>query len=311
MILKEPYDFKLLKLLNNSNVVAGINKYITLEYGYIRQKEKVSIKPFKNDYTILTPVMVYGVTDIEKDISPFAHPLINIQGKWIALDLRPVTKLTESKESFEIRNESEFLLLVQRFILTGMWYVGNTLPLYNLKFPHIVFANWLSENISKKFGLDPGTQLQLKIIALVYYAKLFTDNWTDDDFTKLIIRLKEEVFLVKVIEEVYEKIDKLDSIDDFCSVCYTVTQNIRLKNFDTTVLINIVANNWVGLNAKELVLLSLEHPPTWISMVYAALTQKSFSRNVIGTIADKMNKRGLGDEFLKGLVYLTREYKED
>ena len=311
MILNEPYSFRTLKLLNTTETTFNINKYISIDYGFIREKEKIKIKPFEDNYVKLTPVILYGLSDVEKEITPFNHPLVNRDNNWIALDLRNMVKLTSDKENFEVRNDSEYNLAIQRFILTGMWCVGKQSSLYSLKFPHFVFANWLSENLTKKFGLDLNNQLQLRILALIYYSKLFTNEYNDDDFGKLIIRLKEDILVPTLIEEVYEKINELENIDDFCKACYDVTGNIRLKHLDTNVLINTLANNWVGLNGKELVLLSLEHPPTWISLVFASLTQRSFSKNVIGTIVDKLNKRGTGDEFLKALVYLTREYKEE
>ena len=311
MILTEPYDFKTLKLLNNTQTTFHIDKYISIDYAFIRQKEKVNIKPFEDNYTKLTPVILYGLSDVEKEITPFNHPIINKEHKWIALDLRNVVKLSSDKENFEVRNDSEYNLSIQRFILTGMWAVGKQSSLYSLKFAHFCFANWLSENLTKKFGLDLNNQLQLRILALIYYSKLFTNSYSEDDFNKLIIRLKEDILVPKLIEEVYTKINELENIDDFCKACYEVTGNIRLKSLDSNVLINTLANNWVGLNGKELVLLSLEHPPTWISLVFAALTQRSFSKNFIGNIVEKLNKKGIGDEFLKALVFLTREHKED
>ena len=311
MILTEPYEFKTLRLLNNTQTIFNINKYIAIDYAFIRNKEKVKIKPFEDDYVTLTPVILYGLSDVEKEITPFNHPIINKEGKWIALDLRNVVKLSADKENFDVRNESEYHLSLQRFILTGMWAVGKQSSLYGLKFPHFCFASWLSENLTKKFGLDLNNQLQLRVLALVYYSKLFTNNYSEEDFGKLIVRLKEDILVPKLIEEVYEKIGELENIEDFCKACYDVTGNIRLKNLDTNVLINTLANNWIGLNGKELVLLSLEHPPTWISLVFAALTQRSFSKNFIGTIVEKHNKKGSGDDFLKALVYMIREHKED
>lgn len=311
MIVKEPYNSKFLKLLNNTQTVYNINKYITIDYIYIKEKEKIKVKTFSNDYVKLNPVFLYGLTDIEKEITPFNHPLINKENNWIALDLRPVVKLTPDKESYEIRNENEYNLAIQRFILSGMWAIDKQQPIYNLSFPHFVFGSWLSENLTKKFGLDLNNQIQLRILALIYYSKLFTNEYTSDDFTKLVIRLKQDILLPKLVEEIYNKVEKLDDLDDFTKACYTVTNNIRLKNLDSNVLVNILANNWIGLNGKELVILALEHPPTWVSLVYAALTQRSFNKTFISNVTEKLNKRGKGDDFLKALVYLTREYKEE
>lgn len=310
MILKEPYDFKSLKLMNTSQIVNSINKYITIDYVYIKNKEKVKIKPFSDLYMTLNPVILYGLSDIEKDIPVFNHPIINLEHKWIALDLRPYVKVTASREDYEVKNESEYALAIHRFILSGLWYTGKQSNLYGLKLPHFAFASWISDNLTRKFGLDLHNQLQLKILAFIYYSHLFTDNYSEDDFTKLIIRGKEDILIPRLIEEVQGRIQKLENIDDFCQACYDVTGNIRLKGFDFNVLVNVLGSNWMGANGKELALTSLEHPPTWISLVYAAVTQRSFKKNYIATVVDKLDKRGKGEEFIKELVTITHDYTE-
>lgn len=311
MLLKEPYQFKTLKLVNNAETVANINRYITIDYVYIKEKEKIKIKPFSNHHLTLNPVILYGLSDVEKSIPVFNHPIVNVEHKWIALDLRSCVQLSDDKESYEIRNESEFNLALQRFILTAMWFVEKESALYTLKLAHFAFANWLSDNLTKKFGLDMNNQLQLKILALIYYSRLFTDTYTEDDFTKLLVRSKDEIVIPKLLEEVRDQIGDLETIDDFCKACYDVTKNIRLKNLDYNVMVNIVANNWVGGSGKELAMLSLEHPPTWISLVYSSLTQRSFKKSYITGIVDKMDKRGKGEEFLKALIGITKDYKEE
>ena len=309
MILKEPYEFKSLKLVNTSSLVTAINRYITIDYAYIRNKEKVHIKPFKDVHLTLTPVILYGLSDIEKDIPSFNHPIVNLEHKWIALDLRSYVKLSDSRDNYEVKNESEYQLAIHRFILSGMWYTGKQASIYGLKLGHFAFASWLSDNLTRKFGLDMHHQLQLRVLALIYYAKLFTDFFTEEDLQKLIIRCKEEILVPRLVEEVYERVNELDNIEDFCKACYDVTGNIRLKGLDYAVLINVLSNNWIGSNGKELALLSLEHPPTWLSLVYGALTQRSFKKNFITSVVDKLDKRGKGQEFINALSVLTSEYR--
>lgn len=310
MILKKPFDFKSLKLLNNSQTVQAINRYITIDYPYIKENEKVKLKPFTDHYTTLNPVILYGLSDTEKDIPGFNHPIINTEHKWIALDLRPYVRLTENKDSIEPKNEAEYTLAIQRFILTAMWATDKQGPVYSLKLGHFAFASWLSENLTRKFGLDLQNQLQLRVLALIYYAHLFTDDFGQDDFDKLLIRSKEDSLIPRLIEEVREDAGVVENIDDFCRACYDVTKNIRLKGLDFNVLTNVVANNWMGANGKELALLSLEHPPTWLSLVHASLTNRSFKKNFIATVVDKHDKRGKGEEFLSVFSAITRDYKE-
>lgn len=309
MILSSPIDFKYLKLNNNNELINNINKYITLVYAYIREKEKIKIKPFEENGIKLNPVILYGLSDIEKDIPNFNYPLINLANKWIALDIRQFVRLSSDKENYEIKNNSEYELALNRFILSGIWFVGKHSKLYSFKLPHIAFGEWLSSNLVRKFGLDINTSLKLKILGFIYYTRLFSNERDNtEELNKLIIRLKDDIVVSKLIEEVYGKIEKLENIDDFCENCYKVTDNIRLKNLDTVVLINTLQNNWFGVNAKDLIMLALEHPPTWISMVYMALIDRLYSKNFVGNIVEKISKRGKGDEFINLIKELKQEY---
>ncbi len=309
MILKEPYAFKSLKLLNNQHTVTNINKYIAIDYVYLKEKIKIQLKPFTDTHMTLNPVVLLGLSDIEKDIPMFNHPIINLEHNWIALDLRNYVRLNETKSDYEVKNEAEYAFAIQRFILSGMWFVNKQSSVYGLKLGHFAFATWLSDNLTRKFGLDLNNQLQLKILALIYYAHLFVDKFDQDELSKLIIRAKEDVLIPRLLEEVYEKCGELETIDDFCRACYDVTGNIRLKDLDYTVLTNVLANNWIGTTGKEITLLSLEHPPTWLALVYTSITQRSYKKTFIATVVDRLNKRGKGDEFLNTLVTITRDYK--
>lgn len=309
-MLKDPYHFKSLKLVNNNSTLSNINRYIATDYMFIKEKEKLKIKPFSDIHLELNPVILYGLSDVERDIPSFSHPIINLENKWIALDLRNFIKVTSDGTSYEVKNESEYNLAIHRFILTGMWYVNKQHNIYGLKFPHFVFASWLSENLTRKFGLDLSAQLQLRVLGLIYYSHLFTDTFTSDDFDKLVIRGKDESIIPKLVEEINEKVTSLNNIDDFCKACYEVTGNIRLKGLDYSVLLNILNNNWYGDSAKELTILSLEHPPTWVSLVYASITQRSFRKTFISSIVEKMNKRGKGEDFVMSLSSLTNTQLE-
>jgi len=311
MILKEPYEFRTLKLVNLNNTILNINRYIAIDYMYIKQKEKVKIKTFIENDIILNPVILYGLSDIEKEIPSFSHPIINTDNKWIALDLRQYVKASKDNESYDIKNEAEYNLAIHRFILTALWYIGKQETLYSLKLGHFAFASWISENLTRKFGLDLNNQLQLRVLALIYYSHLFTNKFEEEDLHKLIIRSKTDSLVPNIIEEVNSKVSSLENINDFGKACYEVTGNIRLKDLDFSVLINVFSNNWLSSTGKELSLLSLEHPPTWLSLVYAALTNQSFKKNFISIVVERLDKKGKGEEFIKELFSISHNYLKE
>jgi hypothetical protein len=310
MIIYSPYDLKLLKVVNLKETFYNIDRYIVNDYVYIKEKEKVKVKPFIRDTIKLNPVILYGLTSIETDIPPFSHPLVNQDSGWIALDLRQVVSITSDKEDYRIRNQNDYEVLFQRFILSGLWFIGEQSSLYKFKFPHEVFATWISENISRKFGLDLNDQIRIKVLGYIYYTTLFKEEFTDEDFQKLVIRLNGENIPNQLTTDVYDKVEKLNDINDFIKAIYTVTTNIRLKKLDYVGLVTVLLNTWFGQNSKEVIMLALEHPPTWISLIYGSLLSRSYSKSNIGSLTERLNKKKKGDEFLKELMGLTKPYTE-
>lgn len=311
MIVKEPYSSKSLKLFNMSQVASEINRYITIDYAHIKDKEKLKVKPFTDGTVTLNPVILYGLGDSEKAVMPLNHPLVSVPNKWIALDLRNYVRVNQDGTSYEIRNESEYHTAVTRFILTGLWYTGKQSSFYSLELAHFAFSSWLSDNLASKFGLDLGDKLKLRILANIYYSRLFSDDVEEDELDKLLIRAKNDGLISDLFKEVYSQVTELSTIEDFCVACYEVTGNVRLKNLDYVVLANIVNNNWVGSNGKELILLALEHPATWITLVYAAITQRSFKKNFVTTVVERLSKRGKDEVFAKQLEGIVRNCVEE
>lgn len=311
MIIKNPYETKGLKLVKLPNIDNVINEYIISHYSYIKDNQSLMLKSFENEDTKLNPVIIYGETVVEKDIIIFNQPYVNYKNNWLALDLRKVVGIDSETKKFKIRNESEFRQIVTKYILSGMWFVDKQNSIYGLKFAHIAFGEWLSSTISRKFGLDLSDQVKIKVLANAYYASMFSDKLEDEDIDKLKIRLKDEIINPGIIDENKEIILSVNSIDDFCKACYEITNNIRLQNFDYNVLISVVNNNWFGLNAHENVLLALEHPPTWISIVYSSLLERSFKNSYITKIVEQKNKKGSGKDFINQVSALVDNYKVD
>lgn len=307
MIVKDPYRSKALSLYKIASIPPAVNRYITIDYVHVRENEPIRFKPFENQAGRYNPVILYGATDSEKDIPPFNHPLANDDHRWIALDLRNYVKFGDNRETYEIRNEGEFRLCLLRYALSALWYIGKRTSLYSLKLPHFAFSSWLSDNLTSKFGLDMADAVRLKVLALVYYTRMFSEQPESDELDLLLIRCKGEAMLPDVIKDVYAQIGELNNIDDFCEACYAVTGNVRLKGFNYLLLVNILSGNWFGTNGPELIKLALEHPPTWIAMTYAALTHRTFKKNHVTTLVERLAKRGRGEEFVKLLDAISAD----
>lgn len=311
MLITQPYEFRSLKWIETQEIVNAINRFIVTDYAYYKDQQFLKLKDFEGQVKI-QPVILTGATDTEKDIPVFNHPLYNPKNGWMALDLRQALTFDKTDNQVHIRNEGEYQLLVHRFILSAMWATGQTSAVYSYKFPHVVYGEFVSTSLARKFGLHMGDQIRLKVLASMYYASRFVPgSLSDDDLDKLRIRMKNEVFAEDLFDMVFAQRELMTDLDGFAKACYDVTGNIRLKNLDYNVLVTVFANTWFGLNAKETVLLALDHPPTWCALVYACLTQRSFRNAGLAKTVESRDKKDAGKNFLTELVYHTKTYKAD
>lgn len=99
----------------------------------------------------------------------------------------------------------------------------------------------------------------------------------------------------------------MTGIKDFCAQVKEITENNRLQAFEEGILVNLLIASWFGTNAREMIAVALEHPPTWIALVYAAFTEKSYKNTVISKIAYRyLGSKGEND-FVRSLVSLINE----
>jgi hypothetical protein len=60
-----------------------------------------------------------------------------------------------------------------------------------------------------------------------------------------------------------------------------------LNNLNTATLYPIMAGTWYGANSAEMVAVALEHPPTWVTMVYQATTARSYYHSALAKMLEQ------------------------
>lgn len=275
--------------------------------------DRVSLDVQKSGDT--SAAFVLGQTSSEADIPPFSHPIVVLtprQEKVLCTDMRfYVTKSIDS-ENFEdsIRNRTEYNFAKSRSILNLLWITGRGSELKNsLQFAGVVYAELISQAIARNYSLDFRDKTAVSIATHFFYQALFT---TDTEFDEEA-RQKMAVHTIKatkapseMVTEVFNKIGAISNIRDYCKMVSEVTESVRLKDFNLAILLTIMKNSWFGTNAKEIITVALEHPPTWCAIVYSALTERTFKNSSVANMAVAHGKRGASDEFEKNYVNLIR-----
>lgn len=301
------YDAKFSPITDVRSLVSEINRYLVSDYSFLTNTHIVS--PFSDHRrNKIASIVLTGLSTTEENIPNFFSPLYNPKRNWIAIDLRNFVSADKAERTFRLKNSIEGQLNLHRMILNGLWLTKELSSIYSLRFAEDVYANWFSETLVRRygltFGLTAGEGLTLKALAYFYYMRMFKEKpLTEDDKEKLKIRHKNQYALPpEVIEEVYSVIKdrKFDDVEDFCEACYATTDNVRLKGFSYGTLLTMVTTHWFGqIPSRELMMGVLQHPPTWIAMIYFALKMKSYKNTYIAMSANKLDKKGKGDQFIK------------
>lgn len=287
------------------------------------------VKDSLHNYTLGThnedvPVFfILGNNSSEDNIPFFAHPLeINVRDSqtrdmktYICGDMRLlITKSGRDVErSFRIRNQSEYMIAYVRTVLSSIWLSERPTLMRDISYiPTAVFASWISEAVTRRYAFDAKDQLGLSVLAAIYYQTLFIGEINEDNKNKIaqavMIATKAPS---NMVFEYIEKIDKMNDIKDFCHWARTLLENPRLDDFNEGILITILGNTWYGANAKEVVAIALEHPPTWLTLVFYSFTERSYKNSIIAKISSRYMSKGKGEEeFIKGTLALIRQYAD-
>lgn len=263
------------------------------------------------------PVFITGGSSSETQIPLFTHPITiknSLSEQYICADLRFFVRKDTPLDNVEnsIKNVTEYNFCKSRLILSMLWQAGLEGRIKNgLQFAGVVYSSWLSEAIAKNFALDFKDQTTLNVITHFFYQSLFSEEsvFTEEDKERMAVQtIKATKLDAKTVFGIFDKIGPMGSINDYCNEVAKVVENVRLKNFNLAVLLTIVKNSWYGTNAKEIISVALEHPPTWAAIVWTALNERTYKNSMVYRIAERFGKRGAADEFNNAYTMLIKEF---
>lgn len=244
-------------------------------------------------------------------IKPFAHPVVGeFDGRLRAVvDMRPFTRFDMRRHETELSNEAEGGNARLRARLTQLWIDQSPLMLRNVsQLPVTIFARWISENLRRRLALDPAEQYKISILAGIFYYSNFemTGDMSEMDMLKMVrsvaTPLKADLADVKSI---LDQTGLVSGLDDFCTKAKLVTGSVRLDALNKGLLITLLGNTFYGAHAAEIVAVSLEHPPTWIAILYTVATERSYKHSYLGDLMDNLTHKEVGQDFVRSVTSLA------
>lgn len=311
---KSPYDTTYLQL-QRTNLTLLINKVSEAKITTNQFHEALS--PGKKpvlDIPLLT--IVPGLAEIP----PFIHPITieeTSKRKTVIVDTRNSMRLQRDGD-VSIQSLLDYNFSVARGILQCLWNDENErVAVRNVGIiPMRLFARWITNNISIRRSLTLDAQLRVSIISAYFYFSLFTSpddyHMADADLSRCVSNIAKATFAdAKMVYDIIGDNPKqmtiplLMNVGEFCNALVNHSQSLSLENMDSSFLYTVTGGSWFGANSREILAVALEHPPTWLAIVYTAAYERGYRNTSIGRMVQDLRKDD-SEEFvniLNGLLY--------
>jgi len=257
--------------------------------------------------------LLHGGNAAANDVPSFAHPLLmNIENKDnLFLDVRSFGKYDNVDGTFKVQNKPDHTLALIRAKLNSVWIDDASRSFRNIShIPMAIYASWISESVGRRYGLNPKEQFDLGILAAIFYNSQFTDTVGLDERDKLrIINTLTRALHASAqdVITILDKISVVNNVADFCAKAEEATESVRLRELNPGILYMLLGGTWFGTNAKENIAVAVEHPPTWVSILVAAFSERTYKNSQIVKITERNSYRKLGDDFLRATLNLIKE----
>jgi hypothetical protein len=249
-------------------------------------------------------------------VPAFVHPITFKSDRFgreiTVVDVRSVTRFDERTWETVIKNIIDFKSIALYGRLTDLWQSPEgRRKARDIAFYHItVFTSWISESVARRFALNPKEQMDLMILAGIYYYGLFSDDgaFTERETNNLVSTVSKATRVKP--QDVFDLIDgnglelPIKGAIDFCKLTKEVTGSIRLEEFaeGAGTLFTIVGSTWFGAHAREITGVALEYPPAFIAVIATAMSERTYKNAPIARITDRL-KEAEKKSFFGSLTY--------
>lgn len=172
------------------------------------------------------------------------------------------------------------------------------------------FAAWVTQAIVLRLGLDFGQSAILSALTTIYYLQLHHTEEVQKDPAhqdRMFVRASRTLARIDplTLRASIGDIPVLNNIQDYVTWVQRVLQSARVEQL-TVGFLYIALGASYGPAYREHVAVALEYPPTFIAMLYTAVTDRGYSKTGLGKTAEKLINRDNHKEFVKNVNHLTQ-----
>lgn len=203
----------------------------------------------------------------------------------LIMDGRPYLRQDRMTQQLKVIAENDWQFQAIRMSLNlELLKTGNGLFNGLGNVPVITFSRWISGVLSSRYNLGIESQMAISVITALYYQAMINPELREAGEPR-----EMEVSRITQItgvnpEFAFGVIDNLGPLHNLDHLCHELSHNSaqqRTGELKTQDLVLLLGSSWFGINARENVAISLEHLPTFVALVYMALTSSMYRRVVL------------------------------
>lgn len=250
------------------------------------------------------------------DIPFFSHPLYvpdsnspdEKYGK-IVIDCRNFVRKNQAGE-YVVTASMDFHMSMLRGALQVAWLRED--PKYILNagvYQMTVFGRWIATCLARRFVLDEGVQMRMNVLGSFFYYGLFIDKRQRDkmdemDHYRMIGTIARATrVLPEEVEQILIGLPAAKDVRGFVEMIkrQDISGTTRLEQLNPVLFLTAINGAWMGTNRTEMLSVAFEHPPTFVSILYAALTEVGYKKSIFGEIARLAEKSNEAESFVDNI----------
>lgn len=252
------------------------------------------------------------ITQNTPEVPGFMHPIVDLANdKAVYVDARPY--VTQRRDGdWSIRSQNDLEALVRRARLSALWAEGDITDFLALgELPLKLYLNWVGNTVGRHLAIDPLTQFRVSALAGIHYlSQHYEADQLNDERYQVKIAEKVSRAMRGSLEEVLELMvdqDPLESLDLFVGALETRTGSVRMNDVSVAYLFNVVGGSWFGNNAREVTAMALDHIPTWISILYQSMNDRSYRKSGLSQLVGTLTRAQEHKDFTRSVGLLLKE----
>lgn len=245
---------------------------------------------------------------VDELVPTFNHPILFKDASGVdhlAVDVRGLGSFNRDQNTFVIRDSNAYNGVTLRANLNEVWLtpMGPERIRSMSVFPLMVYANWVGEAVAKRLALDPQDQFSVSVLAAILYLNMFWDvekstNPTKIEKSLMVSQITRGLsYKADLVYDIVEQFPGIATIAEFCQACRDLTQSARLRDLNEATLFAMTGGYWYGNNGREVIAVALEHPPTWLSLLWQAMSDRSYRNSGLAKILERTSYKRAGNMF--------------